>query len=249
MLSKRASGSKDRAKRPRKKVAVLGRALLTSTAPSGTSFGRSTGEGSGSPDHRHNRKSGRAPVTVEEVFLTLGESPVGQGQPGVRLRRRGPGQSSSVSCTRDKGLARRLLKGAPGSSVLCRTRFQTWTVMGPDGSCAGWPGGQVPTNGSAPIPSRTPSSPLLWHPRFPGRGCASSRRPGSGLTRWPAHHGTLRPSPGVPRPPRHLHRRHLHRWGQPVARLAVLGAGQPVPAPSRAVSRRAQDRRFRAGYP
>jgi hypothetical protein len=29
---------------------------------------------------------------------------------------------------------------------------------------------------------------------------------------------------GLPRPARHVHRKHLHSWGQPIAQLAVLGA-------------------------
>jgi hypothetical protein len=47
--------------------------------------------------------------------------------------------------------------------------------------------------------------------RGPPTGC-----PRSCLPRRPQDHHALRPSPGLPRPARHLHRLHLHRLRQPV---------------------------------
>ena len=44
----------------------------------------------------------------------------------------------------------------------------------------------------------------------------AARRPASGLAPRPENHDPLRPGPGLAGPPRHLHRRRLHRRSRPV---------------------------------
>jgi site-specific recombinase XerD len=50
------------------------------------------------------------------------------------------------------------------------------------------------------------------------RRSPAARRARGSLARRPAHHHALRPGAHQPRPPRYLHRRHLHRRSRPVVR-------------------------------
>ena len=54
--------------------------------------------------------------------------------------------------------------------------------------------------------------------RRAGRRGTAARRAGRRLARRPADHCALRPGPGIPGPPRHLHRRRLRRRGRPLNR-------------------------------
>ena len=73
------------------------------------------------------------------------------------------------------------------------------------GSCGASPVGPASRSGSARTRSGTPSLPPPWTPG------SAPRRPRSRVTRRSENHNALRQGPPVPRPARHLHRRHFHR--------------------------------------
>ena len=82
------------------------------------------------------------------------------------------------------------------------------------------------------------ASPLLWHPRF--SGIPASLDAGAPLrgVQGAASHAGPRTTVRYDRARVSLDRHAtyivatLHRWGQPVARLAVLGAGSPCRRPA-----------------
>ena len=79
---------------------------------------------------------------------------------------------------------------------------------------------------------RTPHPAPRIHHRRPRRGCPPPRRPRGRLPRRPPHHHALRPGPSLTRPPRHLHRLHLHRRRQPVNPGAIWAPSSTGTAPT-----------------
>ena len=70
----------------------------------------------------------------------------------------------------------------------------------------------------------TPHAPPRVHHRRARRGRSAARRAGGRQSRRPPHHHALRPRPGIARPARHLHRRHVPRRRQPLTHLPALAS-------------------------